>query len=163
MFVPFNTLPPTSKVWIYQADKKLTSQQLTIISDALRSFTQEWLVHGAPLEASFEIRFDQFIILAADDAASGCSIDTSVRIMKELSGKTGVDFFNRNLIGFLRDQEVALVALPKLKSTFLKEWNAESLYFNNAVSSKEEFLHKWIVPAKSTWLNRYALNAPAAH
>jgi hypothetical protein len=163
MYVPFNQLSPASKVWIYQADKKLTSQQINIISESLRAFTEQWLVHGAALEASFEIRYDQFIILAANDTASGCSIDTSVRIMKELGEKTGVDFFNRNLVGFLREKEVVLIPLPKLKSAFHSEWNEESLYFNNAVSSKEEFLEKWITPAKTTWLSRYAFKASPAH
>jgi hypothetical protein len=83
--------------------------------------------------------------------------------MKELGEKTGVDFFNRNLVGFLQEKEVVLIPLPKLKSAFHSDWNEESLYFNNAVSSKEEFLEKWITPAKTTWLSRYAFKASPAH
>ena len=78
MFVPFETLPIHTRVWVYQANRKISSSEKNIISTVLTSFTQEWQVHGQPMKASFHLYYDQFIVLAADEgfnAASGCSID----------------------------------------------------------------------------------------
>lgn len=156
MYIPFNTLRPESKLWIYQADRRLTAEERERISEKLREFTGEWLVHGAPLQASFEIRFDQFILVAADDSASGCSIDSSVRVMKEIGALTGIDFFNRNLVAFRKGEEISLIDLTLLKSELQKgNWNEESLVFNNAISTLRDVNERWLVPAGTTWLKRY--------
>ena len=156
MHIPFNNLPPDSKLWVYQADRKLTADERSLIAEKLRGFTGEWLVHGAPLQASFEIRFDQFVLVAADDTASGCSIDSSVRVMKEIGSITGIDFFNRNLVAFMKGEEITLTDLTLLKTELQNgKWNEQSLVFNNAISTLREVNERWLVPAGTTWLKRY--------
>ena len=63
MFVPFQTLPPTSRIWIFQANRPLSSEEMALAEASLRDFTEEWNVHGHPLNTSFTIEFGQFIIL----------------------------------------------------------------------------------------------------
>jgi hypothetical protein len=156
MYIPFNTLGPTAKTWIYQADRKLSSSENAKLTDRLKEFTEQWLVHGAPLEASYEVRYDQFVILAANDSASGCSIDTSVRIMKEIGAQTGIDFFNRNLVAFKYPEKIKLIELALLKIEFENgSWNENTLVFNNAASTLRELDERWLAPAGTTWLKRY--------
>lgn len=157
MYIAFENLPDHARVWIYQADRKIKSSETAIISEALRAFTESWTVHGQPMEASFTIRFDQFIILAAHDQASGCSIDSSVRAMKEIGTATGIDFFNRTQVAFLRGEEAVLIPLADLKSEYAgKKWNEDVLTFNNLVDTKSALEKTWLIPAGSTWLKRYA-------
>jgi hypothetical protein len=156
MFTPFESLPRHSRTWIYQSDKKITAQQKNIISEALYTFTEQWLVHGAPMQASFNIYFDQFVILAANDQASGCSIDSSVRALKSLGESLNIDFFNRNLVIFKKADELVTVPMHELKKKQEEGiWNSETLVFNNVVGTKDEFESNWIVPAGTTWLKRY--------
>lgn len=156
MYIPFSSLPSTARIWIYQADKKLTNNQIQIISDGLRAFTDQWTVHGVPMEASFEIREDQFVILAANDKASGCSIDSSVRTLHTVGEKSGVNFFNRNLIAFRKGTEVVVINLPDLKSAHSAGiWGRDTLYFNNLIQSIAELQSAWEIPAAQSWLNRY--------
>lgn len=156
MFVPLEKLPPQSKLWIYQADRKLSAEQKKLIGEKLREFTGQWLVHGEPLHASFDIRFDQFVVVAANDTASGCSIDSSVRVMKEIGALAGVDFFNRNLIAFKKGEEITLTNLTLLKSELQNgSWNEETPVFNNAISNLGDINDRWLVPAGATWLKRY--------
>ncbi len=156
MFIPFEKLTSAARIWVYQAERKLTRQEVSTVSSALRKFTDEWLVHGQPLDASFDIRFDQFIILAANDPTSGCSIDSSVRVMKEIGAATGIDFFNRNLIAFRKGEEISLVDLSLLKTELQKgTWGEDTLFFNNVVSTLQDLEQRWLVPAGTTWLKRY--------
>jgi hypothetical protein len=156
MNVPFEKLVPTARTWIYQANRKMSSEEKTTIKQALGDFTEQWLVHGLPLEASFDIRHDLFVILAANDTTSGCSIDSSVRAMKEAGSLTGIDFFNRNLVAFKYPDEIRLVDLSLLKVAFQQgEWTEETLVFNNMTSTLRELEERWLVPAGSTWLKRY--------
>lgn len=156
MFVPFASLPSHARVWIYQADRELTNTDLDIISARLESFTDQWMVHGQPLEASFEIRFQRFIIVAASDHTSGCSIDSSVRAIKEIGEIVQVDFFNRNLVCFKDGDNVFTVPLASLKEALTKSIRGAEVYvFNNLAHTKAAVETNWIQPAAISWLKRY--------
>jgi hypothetical protein len=159
MFVPFDTLPGTSRLWIFQAEKKFTSEQLTIIHSQLELFTKQWAAHGQPLQASFQILEDRFIVLAVNEsvhAASGCSIDSSVHAIKELGNLIHQDLFKRNLVSFKLGETIVTIALNELKDAFNKGiWNENTLTFNTLAGNKSQFENEWLVPAKSLWLKRY--------
>jgi hypothetical protein len=162
MFVPFDTLPPASRIWIFQANRPFSSNELVRVEETLRLFTNEWAAHGSPLKTSFAVKYDQFIILAADEtheSPSGCSIDSSVRILKSLERELGIQLFDRNLIAFKSSGVIELTPINELKQKFqdgtLKE---ETLTFNNVVTTKSALDREWLVPAGSTWLKRYITN-----
>jgi hypothetical protein len=166
MFVPFDNLHDQARLWIYQANRDLNSEELKIISEAMRSFTEGWLVHGQPMRASFDIRWNRFIILAADEeanAASGCSIDDSVRTLKILSAKLGLDFFDRTLITFKEGERIFAIPTTDLKSQGKSgSWNLDTLMFNNLVTTRKELDNAWIMPAGKTWLKRYLTQSGVA-
>jgi hypothetical protein len=158
MFVPFETLPSHSRVWIYQSNKLFTEEQKQILSEALRSFTETWTAHGAPMKASFQLPYDHFIALAADEqtaSASGCSIDDSVRTIKSVGNDLGIDFFDRRNVAFLSNNAIELIPLSGLKKEAAAgKWNEQSSTVNTLVGTVDE-LSRWIVPAGDTWLRRY--------
>jgi hypothetical protein len=159
MFVPFKSLPENSRIWIYQSSRKFNSDEILIISDALSAFTDQWKVHGIPMPSSFEIRFDQFIILAADEnatAASGCSIDDSVRMIKLLGEKLGLELFDRTRIAFKKEDEIITIPLDELRRKYLEGvWSHQTLVVNNLISTKQELSRGWLIPAEASWLKRY--------
>jgi hypothetical protein len=159
MLIPFENIAASSRIWIYQADKKLSADQSRSINEFLSAYCAKWVAHGAPLKASFALKFDHFIIMAADEgfnSTSGCSIDDSVRAIKEIERMNDVNFLNRNVVAFLKETEVQLIELPKLKENYLAGmWNEGTLTFNNLVDVKAKLDNEWIVPAGKTWLKRY--------
>jgi hypothetical protein len=160
MFVPFETIAPSSRVWIFQSMRKFTSSEMAVLTDFLQSFTENWAAHGQPLRSSFDIRFDQFIILAADESfnsASGCSIDESVRAIKEIENRLGAVLFDRQSVAFMDNDSVFLISLADLKQKYVEGiWNEATPTFNNLVSFRNQLDSEWIVPAVNTWLKRYA-------
>jgi hypothetical protein len=159
MFIPFEKINDGARVWIYQANRKFNSNEAKIISEALLTFTESWLVHGSPMQASFALRFEQFVILAADEqssAASGCSIDGSVRTLKRLGSELAINFFDRSIVAFMKGENVFTIGSSDLKEKLNDGiWNQDSLMFNNLVGSKGDLSRFWLVPAGSTWLKRY--------
>ena len=98
MYVSFNELPQSARVWVYQANRTLTASEKEAISNYLTKATNQWAAHGAPLKSSFTITEDRFVIIAADEAfnaASGCSIDKSTHFIQSLEREYGVDMFDR--------------------------------------------------------------------
>lgn len=162
MFIPFESLASSSRIWIFQANRPFSSEELKFANQKLRAFTEEWAVHGVPLNTSYKIEFNQFIILAADErqhTASGCSIDSSVRALKELEAALDVDLFDRNQVAFKTGDSITLISLQELKEKFRNGiLKADSFAFNNLVSTKSELENGWIVPAAKTWLKRYIPN-----
>jgi hypothetical protein len=159
MFEPFERIHSRSRIWIYQSPRKLSAEEINIISEGLQAFTDRWLVHANPMQASFDIRFQQFIILAADEgvnAASGCSIDDSVRTIKMLGSKLGVDFFDRTQVAFLKDGDVLTIPTDRIKEELMAGiWNGDTLVFNNLVGTKGDLDTSWLIPAGTSWLKRY--------
>lgn len=158
MFVPFDTLENSARVWVYQSVRKFTEAEKLTISGALSAFTETWVAHGNPLRTSFNIFYDQFIVLAADESfneASGCSIDGSVRVMKQIDEQFRLNLFDRSNVAFKKDS-VEVINLNNLSKTLAEGvWQSDTLVFNNLVVTKAELEKIWILPASQTWLKRY--------
>jgi len=159
MQTPFNALDDSSRIWIYQSDRKInTGEQKAILSTAL-DFMTKWAAHGQDLKASATIEHDQFLIIGTDEsfnAASGCSIDSSVHFVQELAQNYDIDFFDRMKMAFLINNEVKIIPLNELKSEIANEHlNAESQFFNNTITTKGDLNENWLVNAGNSWLKRY--------
>jgi hypothetical protein len=163
MLVPFETLPSASRIWIYQADRKISEAGKELISKYLNEYCSQWSAHGQPLRTSYQIAEDHFIILAVDESihdASGCSIDTSVNALKDITRQTGIDFFNREMIAF-KNEDIVLIPLRNLKDKYSEKiWNASTFAFNNTITEKGQLETQWLKPAGETWLRRYIPAAP---
>ena len=64
MLVDFNTLPEESRVWIYQANRSFSDEEISEIEDRLNIFIENWTAHGSDLQSGFTIKYKRFIIIA---------------------------------------------------------------------------------------------------
>ncbi len=126
------------------------------IEQLLRQFALQWKSHGTPVKGEAHLFFGQFIVFIADETAtgiSGCSTDSSVRLIKDIEQRFGVNMFDRTTLAFFVKGKVELVPMSQLQYAFENGFmNGDTLYFNNLVQSKEELENKWIVPIKDSWL-----------
>lgn len=159
MLVDFKTLPDTSRVWIYQANRSFTVEELAEIKTLLDAFITEWTAHGQDLKAGFEIRYKRFIILALDqslNAASGCSIDASVHFIQALEKKFDVTLLDKMNVSYKQGEFVAYKSLIDFKKMAkAKSVSGKTIVFNNLVASKGEYLEHWEVPASESWHSRF--------
>ena len=147
-----------SKVWIYQSSRLFSLQEALHIEDLLKEFVAGWKSRGTPVKGSAYLFFGQFIILMADERAtgvSGCSTDSSVRLIKEIENKYGTSLFDRTTLAFLVKDKLQLLPLAQLQYAVDKGYiNADTIYFNNLVQTKEELINNWLIPVKESWLTR---------
>ena len=159
MFIPFDSMPPHSRLWIYQSNRTLTATDKEHLHQGLRDLCEQWSAHGTPLHTSFTLQFDLFVILVVDEhqqGASGCSIDGSVRYLKSVQSQLGLDFFDRTQTAFLVNGKITIYPIRELKTLFRnKTLSEDSITFNNAVSTKAEWQNHWQIPSKDTWLARH--------
>ncbi len=155
MYVDFSLMPDNSRVWVYQAEREFKKNEVERISEKLESFVSNWKRHGEDLKASFKIEYNQFIVLSVDENyndVSGCSIDASVHIIKELQNEFEIDLLNKMNVSFKDGTNINTVSLKEFKE-FAKaqKINANTVVFNNMIISKADFELAWEVEAGNSW------------
>lgn len=153
-------LPDTSKVWVYQSNKEFGDDIREQIRDQVRGFVHEWTSHQSPVEAYGNVFHRQFIVLVANEekgAVSGCSIDGSVNLIRNIAASYNLDFFDRNIFSYMtEDKQIKTVTMSDLPEAYKNGIvTDETLFFNNLVKNKDQFLLDWIVPLKSSWHYRF--------
>ena len=143
----FPELPDHSRIWIYLSDRKFTETESSEIEHAIEAFVESWTSHQNRVKATGTLLFSQCIILALDEdveAVSGCSIDSSVNLIKSLGQKYNVDFFNRLNMLILIDGEVKMVHYHELESY------EKHKIFNPSIEKLKDLRENWLVPLKET-------------
>ena len=161
MFVNYDLMPNDSRVWIYQSNREFNSDELVILKTKIQDFIAVWKRHGADLKASFVIKYNQFIVLLVDEKyndVSGCSIDASVNLMKQLENHFEIDLTNKLNISFKDNVNVNIVSLSDFQNYVKQEKiTSNTVVFNNMVTTKEEFENNWEVTAAKSWHKRFLI------
>jgi len=110
----FPDFPDDARVWAYALSKPLSPADRARVAEQLDAFIGDWESHGIPVVGSYTIAEDRFVLIAGyvPDGISGCSTDSSVRVMKELRENHGIDGFDRSLV-FFRDANGAVQSVKR--------------------------------------------------
>lgn len=159
MLVEFNTLPEESRVWIYQANRSFTKEELEEIQEKLNVFIENWTAHGSDLQAGYTIKYKRFIVLGLNQnliKASGCSIDASVNFIQQLEKEYNVDLLDKMNVSYKQGEYVAYKTLTDFRKMAKdKAISKNTIVFNNLVNNIAEFNENWEVPASESWHGRF--------
>lgn len=155
------TFSHSSRVWIYQSNRVFTLSEALTIEKILEDFTADWKSHGTPVKGFGTLFFGQFIILMADEevtGVSGCSTDSSVRLIKAIEEEFKVSMFDRMNLAFYINEKVQLLPFSQLNYAIDKSFiDKDTLFFDNTVLTKVEFMNRWITPLSTSWLGKRIL------
>ena len=159
MYIPFENLPEESRIWIYQSNRKFSDAEFAEIEHELQSFLERWTAHGHSLEASYQLKYNRFIIIAVNQevqAATGCSIDDSVGFIQQLEQKYQVDLLDKMNVTFKLGEHIAHKPLAEFKKMAKdKAVSENTIVFNNLVNTVGEWNEYWEVPANESWHSRF--------
>ncbi len=141
MLIPFENLPLESKIWIYQSNRKFSDAEFSEIEADVISFLEKWEAHSVSLELQ---------------AATGCSIDSSVQFIQKLEQKYNVDLLDKMNVTFKNGEHIAHKTLIDFKKMAKEKAVTENtIVFNNLVNNIEEYNESWEVPAMDSWHSRF--------
>lgn len=159
MYIPFSDLAFEARIWIYQANRALTNEEVGTLTETLKSALDTWDAHGNPLTASGKIFENRFVVIGVDERdelPSGCSIDKSTNWFKELGHQMNIDFFNRSLAYYAADGSIQTMPLSQIKQAVANEVITPStIVFDQQVATKAQWMKRWKVSASDTWLKKY--------
>ena len=107
------------------------------------------------LQASGHILWDALFVLAVDqtvEAASGCSIDSSVKFMHELGQKFDFNPFDRSVFGYLKDEKLHYAKIDHAADAKGYE------VINLSVSTMEEYKSDLLLPFEESAYTKLAID-----
>lgn len=155
--VPFDRLPDDARLWVFAAARPLDDDQQRALLEHADTFLQRWAAHGAPVVGGREMRHGRFLLVGADERAtgvSGCSIDSLFRTLGELEGQMGVPMRDGSLV-FYRDARGEIQAEPR--PAFRQRAAAagvteETAVFDNTIGTVGELrTGGWEKPLRDSW------------
>jgi hypothetical protein len=161
MNTDYNDLLPSdfgadSRVWIYQSNRLFSLHEALQIEEVLKNFVSTWHSHGTPVTGYANLFFGQFIVLIADETrsgVSGCSTDSSVRMMKDIEQMFNVSLFDRLLLGFIVKERVQMIPMAQLSYALENNFiESSTLYFNNTILTLQQLRESWLIPLKDSWV-----------
>ncbi|GAA4885283.1 hypothetical protein GCM10023311_04920 [Flaviramulus aquimarinus] len=159
MLVDFNRLPEESRVWIYQANRSFSEDELLEIHSKLNIFIENWTAHGSDLQSGYTIKYKRFIIIGLNqdlNKATGCSIDASVHFIQQLEKDYNVDLMDKMNVSYKQGEYIAYKTLADFRKMAKdKAVSKNTIVFNNLVANIAEFKENWEVPASESWHSRF--------
>lgn len=146
------TFPDHSKVWLYQSNRPLTTEEMETLETELKNFTSDWDSHGDLLPATAAVLNPYFAMVVVDQERYGLcggSVDAKFRFMKEIGERYKVDFFDRMRVTIKENEEVSQIPFAELKE------HAGAEIFDPLVTSMGEFRQGWPRPIAETKYARF--------
>ncbi len=164
MFVPFDQLADTARIWIYTSDKVFQKEEQQHIASQLQSFIETWQSHQQDVAASFAVLKDRFIVIAVDEqyhGVSGCGIDKSVHLMQSLENELQIRLTDKTTLYFENGGEIFPLSLSKIKEAVSSQQiTTDSYFYNTLVSNKKELESHFLCPVLEGWTQRYFKPVP---
>ena len=155
MYVPFDKIDENAKCWIYILEKNINfkSDEINLI---LKSLCKKWKSHNNEVVSSFQIYRDRYIILFAEEGISGCSIDSSNRLLRYELDRLNINVMPNSKIGIFIENKIKL----EDRSSIINLIQANKLrpndkMINTTVTNKKEYNKNWILEINKSWLTNF--------
>ena len=158
MLVNFNDLSDTARVWIYPCNRLLNQEEISHITADISQYLSSWASHGKGVKCGFQLRYDRFIVIAADDNQhiGGCSLDDLAHFIQALEQKYHLLLLDKMNVSYRRGNEICYIPLSDFKKLAQqKKVDEETIVFNNLVTNLYEYRHFWETPMSNSWHNRF--------
>jgi hypothetical protein len=154
--ISFEELPSDARLWIFAAERPLSTEESDRVLEATDAFIDEWAAHGVPLTAGRELRYNQFVLVGVDERAagvSGCSVDALVRRMQQLEQVLDVELVNNGPVLYREGNVIERVSRERFAELAASGTVGPSTrVFDNTLTRVGDLVAgKWEVKAADAW------------
>ena len=155
--VPFETLPDSSRVWVFGSEAPLTEAGSEALLAGVDGYLADWKAHGAPLTVAREWRDGRFLVVGVDQSsagATGCSIDGLFRVLQGLESSAGASLVGGGRV-FYRDDHAAVQSVARAEVAALASKGTitkDTVVFDTSLTDLGAFRTGFERRAKETWV-----------
>ena len=155
--VPFESLPDSSRIWIFGSDRPVTGSAADKLLAEVDQFLDAWRAHGEPLRCGRLWADSRFLVVGVDQSdahASGCSIDGLFRRLQQLEGTIGARLVGGGRV-YYRDHSGAAQSVERAGLDALiasGEVGPDSVIFDTTITDLGEWRARFERPARKTWV-----------
>jgi hypothetical protein len=153
----FDALPDHSRLWVFAASRALTDRETAPLLASTDDFLVKWTAHKVQLASGRELRHNQFLFVAIDEAiagASGCSIDALVHFMNDSEKSLGVRLTDNGAVWF-RGPAGTVQCMSRPEFRTLAGQGAvgpDTVVFDNTIETVGALrAGKWETPLRRSW------------
>lgn len=151
-----NNFSDQTRVWIYQSNRLLQATEIEKINLILGEFSKEWATHGNQMASACFVIEPCFIVMAVDQSivsASGCSIDSSVKILKMIEEKFDISLFDRLNLSYLDSEgNIQLIPMAEFQNGLKSGlFNEDTVVFNNLIDNLPDLRNNWKTTVAKSW------------
>ena len=161
MKVDFERMPDDARLWIFASGRALTPGEGERLRARVDDFVERWVAHGHPVVGGYDWRHDHFLLIAADERAtgvSGCSIDSLYDALKAIERELGTTLLDASSRVWYRDAEGAVRVLSRPDFRALAREGAVSaatpVFDNTAATVGATRNGAWERPMGESWHGR---------
>ncbi|HKP77447.1 MAG TPA: hypothetical protein VJT67_18090 [Longimicrobiaceae bacterium] len=166
----FDHMPNDARLWVFAAPRPLGEQESDALLERVDAFLERWAAHGAPVLGARDFLHGRFLMVAADERAtgvSGCSIDSLFHALAGVEADLGADLRRSGSLVFYRDGDGALRSAERAEFRRLAaagEVGDDTVVFDNTVATVGDVrTGRWETRFRDAWHARaFPLGAAAA-
>lgn len=155
MWVPFEQLPASARLWIFSSPVPLDT---ALLLPHLQEFIRSWTAHQQDLRASASLTEGFFILLAVDEAqtsASGCSIDKATHFVQDLGQSLNLNFLEKRRYFYRNgDQPIQVIDHQAMQAAVADGIVAETTLVADTLLTKAGDLDRLWLPFGQSWHRR---------
>ncbi|MBW3631005.1 MAG: hypothetical protein KY464_17160 [Gemmatimonadetes bacterium] len=161
MKLSFSEMPDEARLWVFAAPAPLDETEEAWLRSHVEAFVDEWTAHGAPVAGAYDLRSDRFLLVAADEAAtgvSGCSIDALTRTLKQAERELGISLLDAASRVWYREPSGEVRAAPRgefRERVRTGEISGDTPVFDNTAPTVGAVRRgQWERPMRDSWHGR---------
>ena len=166
--VDFRQIPDDARVWVFAASRPLSEAEQETLGAAADEFLARWAAHGAPVLGGREVLHGRFLVVAADERAtgvSGCSIDSLFHALGDVEREIGAGLRDSSLV-FWRGADGQVRSAPRPEFRRLAqagEVGEDTVVFDNTIATAGDVRGgRWETRFRDAWHARaFPLGAAA--
>ncbi|PQJ79888.1 ABC transporter ATPase [Polaribacter porphyrae] len=159
MYVDYSSISDEAKVWVYPSSRKFYTTEIEELEQSIKEFVENWKNDDENFKASYQLLYNRFIVLVADDSTSALinsDIDTSVSFILTLQEKYNIALLDKMNVCFKQGEYVQYKELKDFKKLLKsKAVTGKTIIFDNLISNNYDFKNFWETPIEESWYNRF--------
>lgn len=160
MIVPFDSLPSSSRIWVFASDRPLDEIESSRLLHEVDRFLDQWEAHGEPLRTARHWSDAHFLVIGVDPTttnASGCSIDGLFRRLQVVQREIGARIVGAGRIHFRAPDGSPRSATRDDFATLARggEVTRETPVFDTTLTSLDAWRAGFERPAGEAWTKEF--------